>query len=129
MHEPDEVVRFVPSRAEGLPDVGEVIVYPNRLEISTGGSRRAFRFASVARRQERALVSFLKPMLGLKPWPRLVGERHWCGAPKDRFIRWYTNPSLTTYMPANESHGYADSLFPRIHEVLASGGFATFDLA
>jgi hypothetical protein len=129
--EPDgeSSVRFCPSRAEGLPDVREVVVCLDRLEVNTSGQWVTFPFRAIGRRQEPAVRSFLKRLIGRAPWARVVGERDWCRAPQDRFFRWYTSPQLTTFMPESESRHYAESLFPRIHQVLSSGGYCTFDLA
>ena len=123
----EATVRFRPSRAEGLPDVREVVVCPDRLEVNSRGRWIVFPFVTIGRPRERAVVCFLKRLAGVRPSPRLVGERDWCYPPQDRFFTWYTDPPLTTFMPEDESKGYASSLFPRIHAVLDSGGFWTFD--
>ena len=121
-------VRFTPSRAQGLPDVQEVIVYPDRIEVETAGRRVTFAFADVARPQEPRVLSFLKRLIGKPPWPGLVADRDWFHPPKERFFLWYTDPPLKTCMPADETQDYDTSYFSRIRQVVQSGGFWTYDL-
>lgn len=122
------LVRFRPSRAEGLPDVREVVVRPDRLEVNTAGSWLTFPFARIGRRQESRLVSFVKRLAGRQPWPVMVADRDWFHPPPDRFFLWYTDPPLRTCMPEVEPAEHAASYFSRIQRVLRSGGYATFDL-
>ncbi|MCL4853945.1 MAG: hypothetical protein KJZ78_21505 [Bryobacteraceae bacterium] len=130
MRASEEMVRFAPSRADGLADVREVVVRPDRLEVNAGGVWMTFLFSAIGRRQEPAIVSFLKALVGKDPAPRIVGERDWCRPPKERFFRWYTDPTLTVFMPDDEGQAYDSSYFPRIHRVLWAGKrYGTFDLA
>jgi hypothetical protein len=122
------VVRFRPSRAEGLPDVREVVVYPDRLEVNTAGRWLTFPFPQIGRRQESRLASFLKRLVGKHPYPVMVADRDWFHPPRDRFFLWYTDPPLRTCMPEDEPADYAAGYFSRIQVVLRSGGYATFDL-
>jgi hypothetical protein len=122
------LVRFRPSRAEGLPDVREVVVYPDRLLVCSAESWLTFPFSRMGRRQESRLASFVKRLAGRDPWPLLVADRDWFHPPPDRFFRWYTDPPLRTCMPQDEPADHAASNFWRIQKVLASGGYATFDL-
>jgi hypothetical protein len=124
----EKFVRFRPSRAEGLPDVQEVVVYPDRLEVNTAGSWVTFLFKRIGRRQESRLLSAAKRLVGRAPWPVLVAERDWFYPPRDRYFLWYTDPPLRTFMPEDESADHASSYFGRIQMVLASGGYATSDL-
>lgn len=124
----EESVRFRPSRADGLPDVREVAIFPDRLEVNSQGRWLTIRFADIGRRQEPLLVSLLKWLSFRRPYLRMVGERDYFHVPRDRFFRWYTDPPLTTYMPDDEDPDYRRSLFPIIHCVMAKGGFHTFDL-
>jgi hypothetical protein len=124
----ERFVRFRPSRAEGLPDVREVVVHPDRLEVNTAGSWVAFSFKRIGRRQEPRLLSLAKRLVGRAPWPVMVADRDWFHPPPDRYFLWYTDPPLRTYMPEDESADRAGSYFARIQMVLASGGYATFDL-
>jgi hypothetical protein len=45
----EKCLRFVPSRVEGLPDVAEVVVRPNRLEVLSQGRWHSFRLADITR--------------------------------------------------------------------------------
>ena len=42
-------LRFVPSAVEGLPEVTEITVYPDRLELRSAGKRVVIRFLDIAR--------------------------------------------------------------------------------
>jgi hypothetical protein len=130
LREPEEpgTVRFRPSRAEGLPDVREVVVRPDRLEVNTSGLWVTFPFRRIGRRQETRAMSFVKRLLGRHPWRVMVGERDWFHRPPERFFLWYTEPPLRTCMPLDEPADYAASYFARIEDVVLSGGYATFDL-
>ena len=128
MIEPPDSLRFMPSRAEGLPDVQEVVVHPDRIEVETEGRWVTFAFADIARPQEFRAISLLKRMVGKPPWPHLVADRDWFHPPKDRFFLWYADPPLTTYMPEDETLDYDTSYFARIKRMVESGGFATYDL-
>ena len=128
MSDVNSIVRFVPSHVEGLPDVEEVTVSPHQLEVKTAAQWVIFRFDKIGRAQEPTAKSFLKRIVGMPVVPPMVGERNWFQVPKDRFFLWYTDPLLKTCMPETEGADYATSLFPRIHGVLAAGGFSTFDL-
>ncbi len=122
------LVRFRPSRAVGLPDVREVVVHPDRLEVNTAGSWLTFPFSRIGRRQESRVASFVKRLTGRTPWPVLVADRDWFHPPQERFFLWYTDPLLRTCMPEDEPVEHAASYFSRIQMVLGSGGYATSDL-
>jgi hypothetical protein len=122
------LVRFRPSRAEGLPDVREVVVRPDRLEVNTAGSWLTFRFSRIGRRQESRVVSLVKRLVRRAPGAVMVADRDWFHAPPDRYFLWYTDPPLRTCMPEDEPADRAASYFSRIQAVLYSGGFATCDL-
>ena len=129
MGDTDGVVSLVPSHCEGLPDVREVVVRPDCLEVNSEGNRITFPFSKIGRRQESALRSFIKRLVGRRPFALLVGERDWCRPPSERYFVWYTTPPVKTYMPDDEGTSYSESYFPRIHEVMAGGLYGTFDLA
>jgi hypothetical protein len=124
----EKQVRFRPSRAEGLPDVREVVVHPDRLEVNTAGSWVTFLFKRIGQRQESRVVSLAKRLVGRATWPVLVADRDWFHPPRDRYFLWYTDPPLWTYMPEDESAVHTGSYFARIQMVLALGGYATSDL-
>lgn len=128
MVETAKSLRFRPSRCEGWPDVREVVVYPDRLEVNTEGCWVSYPFAEIARPQESPVCSFLKRIIGRRPWPCMVADRDWFHPPKDRFFIWYTDPPLKTCMPDDEAEDHGASYFHRIKQVVQSGGFSTFDL-
>jgi hypothetical protein len=121
-------LRFIPSSAEGLPDVREIVVYPDRLEVNTAGQWVTFSFRQIGRRQESRLLSFLKRFVGRYPYPVMVADRDWFHRPRDRFFLWYTNPPLKTCMPEDEPQDRLSSNFFRVQGVLRAGGYASFDL-
>jgi hypothetical protein len=122
------VVRFRPSRTEGLPDVREVVVRSDRLEVNTAGRWVTFPFDRIGRRQESRVTSFIKRLVGRQPWRGMVADRDWFHLPRDRFFLWYTDPPLRTCMPEHEPADHAASYFARIQAVIGSGGYGTFDL-
>lgn len=126
----DEVeVRFVPSKVEGLDGVvREVIVRRDAIELLTDSGPVRYAFASFAWREEPWLNMVLKRAVGMCPYPRNVGERDWCREPHDRFIRFFTKPPMTVYMPVDEGDGWGGTTFGRIVELMGRGGFSTWDL-
>jgi hypothetical protein len=57
-----------------------------------------------------------------------VADRFWCQRENERFIRFYTRPAITIYIPDDPGTVYHLSLFRRIQNVIATGGYSTFDL-
>jgi hypothetical protein len=57
-----------------------------------------------------------------------VGERHWFHDPPDRFFRFFTTPPITVYMPDESGVEYEATVFRRLQDVIAAGGFTTHDL-
>jgi hypothetical protein len=124
----EETLRFVPSRVEGLPDVTQVVLRPDRLELSSSGRWVSFRFARMARWPRPAWLWRALHYLGWRPRWLPVADRDWFHAPHDRFFAFYTQPRVVVYMPFDESTGYHQSHFLRAQVVMRSGGFHTFDL-
>ena len=125
----ERCLRFVPSRVEGLPDVGEVIVRPDRLELLSAGRWVVFRFAEIARWPRPARLWRLLYRLGWRPRWLPVADRDWFHPPRDRFFRFYTIPPLKVFLADEDREiGYGETLFRRVQEVIGSGGFHTFDL-
>lgn len=123
-------LRFVPSAVEGLSEVSEVAVFPDRLEIQTGDGPVVIRFLDIARWHRhgwfyRALVLL---GFGVRGWA-CVADKDWFHPPAERFFRFYTKPAITISMPDEPIDApYGDTLFLRLQEVVRAGGFATFDL-
>jgi hypothetical protein len=44
---PVDYLQFVPSRVDGLQDVSEAVVYPDRLELRSAGQWVVFRFTDI----------------------------------------------------------------------------------
>jgi hypothetical protein len=120
-------VRFVPSRVVGLPGVAEVIVFPVRMELLSKGRPVTVRFADIAKWPRPRWLSRLGKRLGRRSWLP-VADRDFFHSPPDRFFRFYTDPPLVVYMPVADSYARKGSCFAAVQEVLAAGGFSTFDL-
>jgi hypothetical protein len=124
----EECLRFVPSRVEGLPDVKEVVVRPDCLELLSSGRWVTVRLARIARWPRPACLWRALHFLGWRPRWLPVADRDWFHRPPDRFFAFYTQPRLVVYMPLDEPTGHHQSHFLRAQVVMASGGFHTFDL-
>ena len=124
----DLSLRLVPSRVKGLPDVSEVAVFPDRLDVVSAGRRVVFRFFDIARWPRPAWLRRLLYRVGRRPGWLPVGDRDWFRSPPDRYFVFYTEPRLVISMPADEPQEYEQSNFVRIKHILAAGGFSTFDL-
>ena len=48
--------------------------------------------------------------------------------PTERFVRFYTTPAITVYLPDDAPTVYDFTLFRRIQNVIAAGGYSTLDL-
>ena len=94
-----KVSQFVPSRVEGLPDVTEVIVYPDRLEVISEGALLTFHFVDIARWPWPGPLWRLLFRQGWRPRWLPVGERDWFHPPSERFFRFYTTPRIVVFMP------------------------------
>jgi hypothetical protein len=126
----DDCLRFVPSAVEGLPDVTEAAVFPDRVELLSGGKWSTIRFLDIARWHCCGWLYRLLARLGGGVGGRpAVADRVWFHPPAGRFFRYYTNPPVTVYLP-DEPPGtaYAQTVFRRVQEVMARGGFSSFDL-
>lgn len=123
-------LRFVPSSVEGLPSVTEVAVYPDRLELLSDGKWVVVRFLEIARWQRYGVVYRLMARLGYGVRGRAsVADRDWFHPPNRRFFRFYTQPPITVFLPDEPPEtGYGETMFRRVQDVLARGGFFTFDL-
>jgi len=125
-----QTVRFVPSAVEGLPGVSEAVVFPDRLEMLSEGSRVVIRFQDIARWRRRAWLyrRLARLGLGVRGAPA-VADREWFHSPAGRFFRFYTEPALTVYLPDEAGDcDYGETMFRRVQSVIEAGGFGTFDL-
>ena len=111
-----DVVHFRPSRVEGLADVDEVRVHPDRLELRSGGEWISTAFLSFA--PGREADSRRVP----------IGELHFDKSDyaQSHFV-FYTTPRIAIYMPADGPVAYPDSCFWRVQEVIGAGGFRLYD--
>ncbi len=126
----DSCVRFSPSRVEGLPDVSEAVVYPDRVELKSGSEWLSFRFVDIARWPRPAWLWKVLFRLGSGPRWLPIADRDWFHDPSsERFFSFYTKPRIVVHMPNDEpAEGYAETYFVRIQLVILRGGFSTVDL-
>ena len=123
-------LRIEPIAVEGLSGVSEVVILPTQLEFISAGSRVIIPFINIARWYRHSLLFRAMAHLGfgVRGCPS-VADRDWFHPPAHRFFRFYSKPVITVYMPDEpEDIGYADTTFQRIQNVIALGGFSTFDL-
>ena len=121
-------LRFTPSRVVGLPEVTEVVVHCDRIEVKSAGNRLSFRFTDLARWPRPTWLHRILFRMGRRRYFLAVADRDWFHAGADKFFSFYTNPRLVICMPADSPEEYKDSHFFKIQEVLRAGGFETFDL-
>ena len=118
---------FVPSRVDGLDDVSLVTIHPDRIVFDLNESQRVFMFRDFGRSAGSTFDRIKDALWFRQPW-RIVGERDWFHAPPDRFFRFYTDPQITVYMPADDVREYGPSVFCRVQQIWRSGRADTFDL-
>jgi hypothetical protein len=124
----EQCLRFAPSRVTGLPEVTEVAVYPDRLELKAAGRPVVFRFADIAQWPRPSWLWRLLARLGWRARWLPVADRDWFHAPPDRFFAFYTTPPIVVYMPDESGVEYPQTCFRRVQEVIQAGGFNTADL-
>jgi hypothetical protein len=127
---PADGLRFIPSAVKGLSAVTEVAVFPDRLELLSAGEWVRIRFFDIARWYRHGWL--YRPLAwlgwGIRGWPS-VADRDWFHPPAGRFFRFYTEPPVTVYLPDEPPEtSYGQTIFRRVQEVMAKGGFASFDL-
>jgi hypothetical protein len=125
----EEGLRLVPSRVEGLPEVTEVVVFPERLELFSAGEWLTFPFAQMVEWPHPAWLWRLLSRIGWRQRFLPVGERDWFHPPAERFFRFFTSPRVVVYMPDEPAEiSYGDTWFRRVQDVMFRGGFNTWDL-
>jgi hypothetical protein len=121
-------LRFVPSRVEGLPEVSEVRLFPDRIEARSAGKWLTFRFIEMVRWPQPVWFWRLLRRATGRPVGLPVGDRDWFHSPPDRYFSLYTDPRLVLFMPTDEPDEYGRGTFAQIQYVLSAGGFSTLDL-
>ena len=58
----------------------------------------------------------------------MVANRSWCIDPLRAYFVFYTDPTVTLYMPSDDVADYANCFFSRIRDIIHSGSYTTFDL-
>jgi hypothetical protein len=123
-------VEFAPVAVEGASGVTSCRITPEAVFLGHGEAElRRVQLESIARYRSPAAWWRLIHRLGLSRRPRPVGERDWCQPEGHQFFRFFTDPPLVIYLPAQPDAPYGETLFARIRETLWRGGFCTDDLA
>jgi hypothetical protein len=122
-------LRFVPSEVEGLPGVTEVAVFPDRLELLSEGKWVVVRLLDIARWYRRGWLYRPLARLGwVRGWPS-VADRMWYPRPGVSYFEFYTDPKIVVHVPYYPTDvGHMDTVFQRVKQVMAAGGYSTFDL-
>lgn len=124
----EESVRFPPSDVDGMENVIEAAVFPDRLELQSEVGRVVYFFREIGRWPRFGWLYRRITWLGVRGRP-LIADRDWFHPPARRFFQFYTNPPITIYMPDEpEDLNYSATIFRRVQNVIESGGFSTFDL-
>ncbi len=125
----EQTIGFVPSRVEGLPDVSEVVVRPDRLELRSAGEWVVFPFAGIARWPRPSRLWRFLSRYGRRPRWLPVAGRDWFHPPLDRFFMFNTDPPVKVFLTDNyRDINYGETLFRRVAEVIEAGGFNTYNL-
>src|SRR4051794_39023208 len=104
-------LRFVPGCAEGIPDVGVVAVFPDRLEVDSAGRPVVIRFADIASWPTYpAWWWWLRRRLGWRPRWLTVADKSWGGG-RDGAFWFYTTPKLLIEMPDEGLLDYGSSYY------------------
>jgi hypothetical protein len=122
-------LRFIPSRVEGLTDVSEAVIYPDRLELRSAGEWIVYKFSEIARWPWPAGLRKLLAGFGWQPRWLPVADRDWFHPPRDRFFAFYTRPPVVVFLVDEDRElTYGETLFRRIQDVMLAGGFHSYDL-
>jgi hypothetical protein len=125
----DNGLRFAPSRVEGHPAVSDAVLFPDRLELLSANECFVVRFLDIARWHRREWLWRPLAYFGLLRGLPCVADRDWFHPPSGRFFRFYTEPTITVYLPDEPADlHYGQTMFNRIHTIIRAGGFSTFDL-
>ncbi len=123
------MLSFVPVAVEGMSGVREVTVSADALVFRSDTGLTRISLVDTARFPRPRALRRLAFRWGMRPKWLPVGERDWCQPPGQQFFRFYSRPEVVVFVPESESEAYGTSLFRRIQDVLALGGFHTQDLA
>ncbi len=129
MAAPVDMLGFVPLAVEGLPGVTEVAVFPDRLELLSEGRRVVLRLLDIARWCRRGRLYRPLAKLGwVRGWP-MVADRRWFPRPGVSFFEFYTTPRIVIHVAYDATDDNPlNTVFQRVKQVMAAGGFGTFDL-
>jgi hypothetical protein len=97
---------------------------------ASSNNRVVIDFVSIAKWNQCGWLyrSIARLGLGVRGRPS-VADRDWFHPPSGRFFRFYTKPVIAVYMPDEPRElSYDQTTFCRIQNVIALGGFCTFDL-
>lgn len=123
----DPSLTFVPVRVEGVSDVRSLTVYPDRIEFKTASGNTTVNLREIAEWPFPRWCWRTVHRLGWRRWTA-IGERDWFHPPDEQFFRFFASPPITVFVPGEPEIPYPETLFRRISETIALGGFGTHDL-
>jgi hypothetical protein len=125
----EECVRFVPAAVEGMNDVAEVAIFPDRLEVYVSGTWQVLKYDVAAMRWLWAPINWVFRLLDARTGRALmmVGEREFCT--DKRYFLFFTRPKLKIYTPIEHDLPYTETYSFRITQILLRGGYSTYDLS
>ena len=121
-------LRFIPTKCEGLPDVTEVDVFTDRLEIKSAGALHVYHFEDMVQWPRHHWIFSILEKFHLRSRWRPIGERDWFHKPGERFFRFFTTPPIQIYIPDTEEMDYHHSIYLKVLKIILKGGYDTSDL-
>jgi hypothetical protein len=125
----EDVVRFTPSRVEGIDGVSEVVVRPQQVQLQTAERQVTLDLSAVPDEDDAGRAKGLWRFLLSAP-RRVVGEIQFNrDRYADSYLRILSDPSVTIYMPSDGPAHYPDSHFWQACATIRRGGYALHDNA
>jgi hypothetical protein len=121
-----EGLRVVPTRAEGLPAVTEVVFYPDRMMVCSAGQWRVIPFAPLARWPRPVWFRKALAWFGVQPLWRTVADRNWLDTETESLFEFYSNPPFRLWLAYDDD--YVASPYFQVQQFLRQAGFDTFDM-
>lgn len=126
MSQPTGIVRcerFRPKQVEGVRDVVEVAIFPDRLEllIQSAPTLTIVEFVEMAARPFSGFFWRWAFRHGLRRRP-FIAEAY-LASPSERCIKWYSRPSITVYLPEEDAGLRGQTRLARVQEIIQAGGF------
>ena len=121
-----ECLRVVPTRAEGLPAVTEIVFYHDRMMVCSAGQWLAIAFAPLARWPRPVRIRKVLAWFGIQPPWRTIANRNWVDTETESLFEFYSNPPFRLWLPYDDD--YVASPYFQVQQFLRQAGFDTFDM-